>query len=138
MLHTAREVHSMVSSAEAPLARVQRAAAIETLQSHALVANERSSGQSGADGGAHSRLSAASSALVMQEQRLFAFNVVSDSMRHSMVQPRPALATRHSQVEAQHLVLDLFFVRQLAAALEEAPTVDPQGRLRWRVWDDRF
>jgi hypothetical protein len=113
----------------------ERAAAIKTLQSHALLANERSSNPSGADGGTYSaRLRAASLSLVMQEQSLFALNVLSDSM----VQPRQALTISFSQVQAEHLVLDLYFVRQLAAALEETPTVDAHGRLRWRVWDDRY
>ena len=112
----------------------ERAAAMKALQSHALrlKENERSSSQRGplADGGAHSpRLSGASLALFMQEQRLFGINVLSDSME----QPRQALTTSQSQVQAQHLVLDLYFVRQLAAALEQAPTVDAHGRLRWRV-----
>jgi hypothetical protein len=113
----------------------ERAAAIKTLQSHAFGTPDRSSSQSGADGGARSqRISTASAFLVMQEQRLFALDVLSDSM----VQARQALTTSHSQVQAEHLVLDLYFVRQLAAALEEAPTVDAHGRLRWRAWGDRF
>ena len=98
----------------------QRAAAIMTLQSHALRAQQLAVPTPVARNN-----SPASRALAIQEHGLFA-RLVEDS------EP----LTSHSRDDGT--MLNLFFVRQLSTALEDPPTLTAKGRLLWGVLDTRY